>query len=304
MRVRISSTAASSASRLRAVERQLELGAVPARVEVRDRDADEGQAAPLDRPARGREQSARRLQHRARGRGRLRQRLRARRAREVAVAQPQHDRAPGPPLRAHAPRDAVDERQEHRVDRLRRLRRPPERALGPERAASATPPHRPRVAPVDERVDVAAERLPEQLDQRRPRSSSTSWRTRVRPLSCSLTAVAGPTPHSRSTGSGFQELRLAVGRDHEQAVGLGRGAGHLGQALVPGHADRDRQADVLAHLAPQPRGDARRRARDALEPAHVEERLVDRQRLDQRCGLLEDLGHGAAGLQVRLPAAA
>ena len=254
MRVRISSTRGVERVQAGAVERQLELGAVPARVEVRDRDADEGQAAPLDRPARGREQSARRLQHRARGRRRLRQRLRAGRAREVAVAQPQHDRAPGPPLRAHAPRDPVDERQQHRVDRLRRLRRPPERALGPERAAPA-----PRRTGRGSRRwtsawNVAAERLPEQLDQRlllELDELADAGQAALVQLDRGRRPDA-PQPLDRER---VQELGLAVGRDHEQAVGLGRGAGHLGQALGPGHADRDRQADV----ARAPRAAAARR---------------------------------------------
>ena len=94
--------------------------------------------------------------------------------------------------------------------------------------------------------------------------------------------MTGPTPHSRSTGSGMEERQLAVGRHHEQPVGLGHAAGHLGEELGPGHPDRDGQADVLADVAPQPRGDLRGRAGDPPQPADVEERLVDRQPFDQR----------------------
>ncbi len=79
-----------------------------------------------------------------------------------------------------------------------------------------------------------------------------------------------------------QEGELAVGRHDEQAVGLGHAAGHLGQELRPRDADGDRQADLLEHLAAQPHGDLGRRARDPAQPADVEERLVDREPLDER----------------------
>ena len=46
-------------------------------------------------------------------------------------------------------------------------------------------------------------------------------------------------------------------------------------------------------------GDLHRRAGDPPQPADVEERLVDRQPLDQRRGVLEDLEHRLAGLGVR-----
>ena len=49
-----------------------------------------------------------------------------------------------------------------------------------------------------------------------------------------------------------------------------------------GHPDGDGQPHPLADLAPQPHGDLGGRARDAPEPADVQERLVDRESLDQR----------------------
>jgi len=96
-----------------------------------------------------------------------------------------------------------------------------------------------------------------------------------------------------------QERQLAAGRHHEQAVGLGHPAGHLGQELGCGDADRDRQADSLAHVAPQSRGDLARRAGDPRHPADIEERLVDRQSLDHRSRLVEHIEHRPARRGVR-----
>ena len=97
----------------------------------------------------------------------------------------------------------------------------------------------------------------------------------------------------------MEEVELAVGLDDEQAVGLRDAARHLRQELRPRHPDRDRQADPLAHVATQPRRDLRGRSRQPLHPANVEERLVDRERLDERRRVLEDGEHRLAGLRVR-----
>jgi hypothetical protein len=63
-----------------------------------------------------------------------------------------------------------------------------------------------------------------------------------------------------------QERQFPVGRDDQQAVGLGDLAGHLRQELGAGHADRDGQADPPAYLLAQPPGDALGRAGDLASP--------------------------------------
>ena len=94
--------------------------------------------------------------------------------------------------------------------------------------------------------------------------ASASWATSptvVIPRAWSLRGgdrADAPEPLDRQR---VEEVELAVGRHHEQAVGLGHAARDLGEELGPRDADRDRQADLLAHLAPQPHGDLRRRAR-------------------------------------------
>ena len=141
-------------------------------------------------------------------------------------------------------------------------------------------------------------------------SSETSRRLAEarRPGRRSRALPVQPSPRSRARRpraapprSGCRNASSAPGRDHEQPVGLGHAAGHLGQVLGGGHAHRDRQADPLADLTPQAHRDLRRRPRDPLHPADVEEGLVDREPLDQRRGPLEDVEHRPAGLDVGGP---
>ena len=110
-----------------------------------------------------------------------------------------------------------------------------------------------------------------------------------------MTGADAPQPLDRQR---VQEGQLPVGRHDQQAVGLRHPAGHLGEELRPRDPDRDRQADALEHGAPQPHGDLHRLARDPPHAADVEERLVDRQPLDQRRGVLEDREHGPARVGV------
>ena len=142
---------------------------------------------------------------------------------------------------------------------------------------------------------------PEARPTTRTSVASASWATSptVRiPRAWSFAAVFGPTPHSRSTGSGWRNVELAVRRHHEQPVGLRHAARHLGQELRPRDPDRDRQPDLVEHARAQPHGDLLRRPRDPPQPADVEERLVDRQALDQRRRVAEDLEHRLARLGV------
>ncbi len=95
-----------------------------------------------------------------------------------------------------------------------------------------------------------------------------------------------------------EERKFTVRRHDEHAFGLGHAARHLREELRPRYADGDRQADAFEHGIPQPDGDLGRRARDPLEAANVEERLVDREALDERRRVVEDLVHRLACLRV------
>ena len=163
----------------------------------------------------------------------------------------------------------------------------PEGALRSHGAAPAPRLDRPGVAVVGECVQLAAGRAAEHRHQQ------------LRRLGCQLTDGAdavvvellggdpADAPHLLH-GERVEKAQLAVGRHHQQAVGLGDTAGDLGQELGAGHADRDRQPDVGQDRATEPGGDLARGAGEVLEPAHVEERLVDRQPLDRGRELVED----------------
>ena len=237
------------------VERQRELdGAVV--VEVADRDADQREAPALDQsawpspaaPARWRGSSA----VCAVGVG---QRVRPGGAGEVVEAQPQHDGAADPPGGAQPAGHPVDEPDERRrraasgdrrprpsarCEPIERRRRPTCTGRGSRlwaRACRCRPAARPSIE-----TSAAS-------------ASPATSPTVVIPRSCSLSGgdrADAPQPLDRQR---VQEGELAVGRHHQQAVGLGHAAGHLGQELRPGDADGDRQPDLLAHLAAQPHGD-------------------------------------------------
>ena len=176
-----------------------------------------------------------------------RQRVRAGGPGEVVEAQAELDGAPDPVGLAHPPGHPVDDADEHRVDVGRRSRaRDPRarcepierrrrptctgegRGCGPRRGGGARTPGR-------------ASRPAQPSSSR-----ATSPTVRDAPRTRSFSAVTGPTPHSRSTGRGCRNASSPSGRDHEQPVGLGHGAGHLGQELRAGHPDGDGQADPLA----------------------------------------------------------
>jgi hypothetical protein len=175
--------------------------------------------------------------------------------------------------------------------------RPAERALGADRAAAAADAHRPRIAVVGQRVEVPARRQPEHRDQRVLGQPGDLADGRDPPLAKPPGGDRpdAPQPLDRER---VEECQLAVRRHDEQAVRLGDGARHLGEVLGPGHPHGDGQADPLANLTPQPGRDLGRRAREPPHPAHVEERLVDREALDERRGLVEQLEHRLARVGV------
>ena len=177
------------------------------------------------------------------------------------------------------------------------LRRPAEGALRPDRASAAPDVHPPRIAIVGERVQLAPGRLSEPPDQERLGELGDLADDGDSPF------MELPRRHRADTpdpldGEWVEERQLPVRRHHEQAVGLGDGARHLGEELGARNPDRDRQADLLEHLAPQPHGDLGRGARDSLHSAYVEEGFVDRQSFDQRRGVFEDAEHRFARLGV------
>ncbi len=97
-----------------------------------------------------------------------------------------------------------------------------------------------------------------------------------------------------------EELELAVGRNDEEPVGLADAARDLGEELRPRDPDRDRQSDILANRPAQASRDLGRRADASLHAVDVEKRLVDRESLHHRSGVLEEPEHRPARVCVRL----
>ena len=215
----------------------------------------------------------------------------------VAEAQPHGDRAADARRGPHPPGDPVGERDDHRVERLGRARPAPERRLRAERAPAAARAHPPRVAVAGDRVQVAAGGAADDRRQRRL-AQLGELADRLDPRAPELAGGRIADPPERLDRQRVQELALARGRDQQQPVGLRRPARHLRQRLRPRDPHGHREADPLARPAPQGGGDLRGRARDPLEPADVEEGLLERQPLDHRRGLGEELEQLLAGAHV------
>ena len=243
------------------------------------------------------------VEDRPRAGGRVGQRVRARRAREVVEAESQHDRPAGPPGHPHPSRDAVDKPGEGRIHVLERGRSTTKGTLRADRPPPAPRPHGPRIAVARQGVELPPGRAAEQPDEH-VLSELGDLADRGDPE-----GVQPPCRHRADAPEPLdlervQECELMLGRHHEQPVGLGDPARHLGEELRPGHADRDRQADPLAHLASQQRGDRRRRAGQPADAAGVEKGLVDREPFDPRREVVEDAGTRPCSPGSRRPSAA
>ena len=183
------------------------------------------------------------------------------------------------------PGDPVDERRRATASSSagrRRRRRPSARCEPIERAATAD--LRPAAGRGCARARAGAARTPGRASRRAPPRSSAATSPTVR--DAALAQLVGgdrpdaPQPLDRQR---VEEVELAVGRHDEQPVGLGDAARDLGEELRAGDADGDR--------AGRPARSTSRRNRAAIStgvPGHaaqaadVEERLVDRDPLDER----------------------
>ena len=157
--------------------------------------------------------------------------------------------------------------------------------------------HRPGIEVVREGVEMASRRPPQHRDQR-PFGELGDIADGSVPAVPELGRCHRPDAPEPLDRERVEKRELAAPRHHEQAVGLGDAARHLGEELRPGDADGDRQADPLENVSAQPHRDLGRRPGEPAHPAHVEERLVDREALDQRGRVLEHLEHRLARLDV------
>ena len=189
-------------------------------LEVAQRDPDEGQAALLDRRRRGRQQGSRGGEDRLGLLGGLRRgcatasRVRSRRS--AAAARPCGTRGA---RRAAAGRGGPRAR--------RRRRRGPPGDLRPRPSARCAPIERRRRPTWTGRGSWLCARAWSLRPAARPTiatsavsASRATWPTLVIPRSRSLSAVIGPTPHSRSTGSGCRKASSPPGGTTSRPSGL------------------------------------------------------------------------------------
>lgn len=94
---------------------------------------------------------------------------------------------------------------------------------------------------------------------------------------------------------------LGLGND-EDPVGLGATGGELGDELGRGGADRGDEPGLVRDAGAQALGDVVGRPEEGSGTAHVEERLVDAERLDERRHIAEDGHDGARDLLIALVA--
>ena len=144
---------------------------------------------------------------------------------------------------------------------------------------------------------MPAGRLSEQRDEHRLRELRDLTDVSD-PALVQLARGHGPDAPEPLHGQRVEKGQLAIGRHEEEAVGLGHAARHLGEKLRPGDADRDGQADPVEHVVLESPGDLDGCAGDPSHAVHVEERLVDRQALDERRRVVEHLVHRLARLAV------
>ena len=171
----------------------------PVVLQVRDRDTDQRQAARRSRGSS--EASAQARSEDGRGLGRRpREGARAGRARESAKRTRRTTVARRAAARMRRVTRSTSPRRD-RVELVRRPRAPAQRPLRPDRAPPPPAAHRRGSRLWASACRCRPDRVPEQPPAsprraRRPRRPSRSPRSR------SCRAVTGPTPHSRSTGSG------------------------------------------------------------------------------------------------------
>ncbi len=114
--------------------------------------------------------------------------------------------------------------------------------------------------------------------------------------------LLGRLPHSpeRADRQSVQERQGLGGGDDEQAVGLAARARELGDELGGGRPDRAGETGLGVHAAADHGADLGGRAEEPAGSRHVEERLVDAERLHERRDVAEDAHDHARPVRVLL----
>ena len=110
----------------------------------------------------------------------------------------------------------------------------------------------------------------------------------TRPRSRSFRDVIGPTPHSRSTGKGWRKACSSPGGTTSSPSGFATPLATFARNFVHATPTVSGSPTRVVHLVPEPCCDLGGAAGDPLEAAHVEERLVDGEPLDNRRRIFEE----------------
>ena len=116
----------------------------------------------------------------------------------------------------------------------------------------------------------------------------------VTPVSASRALRDRPDAPHQADRQVVQKRQLGRRVDDHEPVGLCDLRGDLGQMLGARHADRDRQAEFVAHPPPDRSRDLFRRAEQMRAAGDVGKGLVDRNALDQRREIAEHANRGVA----------
>ena len=182
-----------------------------------------------------------------------------------------------------------------------------ERDLVADRLGGQVGHHRPVVDGVGERVEVLAvgpaDRCDERVERERGQVPDSGH-----PHVLELGERLGSDPPQRRDVEGVEERQLVAGAHlvhagaEHRPSGRGRGLGllgrELGQELRRCDAHRAGQAHLVEHLRAQPGRDLGALPHEATGTRHVEERLVERQRLHERGEGAEQLHDLARDLRV------
>jgi hypothetical protein len=115
-----------------------------------------------------------------------------------------------------------------------------------------------------------------------------------------LQLVGGHRAHSPQPAhrQRAKERQLPIGRHQQQPVGLGFPAGDLGKKFGPRDPDRNGQSGAVADVGAQPLPDPQWGAGNPGEAADIEEGLIHRHGLHDRCDIAEHLEDRVTGAGV------
>ena len=235
-------------------------------------------------------------------RRRLGHRLRAADRREIGEAHLDRDRACLPAVRAQACADAIGEPAELRAQHRAVVDVGEERLFMTDALLDARRVDTARIESAGEMPDPIAHRGAERTIQDGSRGvEDVGDDVDAACLEC-LGGLGSDPPQRADRTRPQERVGVCLGHD-QQSVRLADRRGHLGHVLGRGDADAAGQPGLVEHSPAQGPRDLTRTPPQPARASHIEERLVDRERFDKRCHVMEDAhdlgGERHISLEVR-----